>query len=112
MCCRAGFTAASGWDPVTGLGAVSYSQLYRMLNGSLSTEIPEVISSQKDSPMLYFTSQSQAPAASNTQSVVAVIIILGLTVAIVIFGMIIFTRICCRYYCYKVHQIPSTKQPF
>ena len=30
-CCSAGFAAAAGWDPVTGLGSVTYPNLLAML---------------------------------------------------------------------------------
>ena len=29
-CCDAGFEATSGWDPVTGLGSISFTNLYAM----------------------------------------------------------------------------------
>jgi hypothetical protein len=46
VCCGAGFSASSGYDPVTGLGSVSFDNLEAMLNGDA---VVSSSSSSKDS---------------------------------------------------------------
>ena len=39
-CCNAGFYAASGWDPVSGLGSITYSKLLSILAPTVSISPP------------------------------------------------------------------------
>jgi hypothetical protein len=38
LCCTQGFTAITGWDPVTGLGSVNYSKLLTVLGPASNSD--------------------------------------------------------------------------
>lgn len=47
ICCRQGFSATKGWDPVTGLGSLDFSKFYKVFTG---VDLPRPLSQSEESP--------------------------------------------------------------
>lgn len=90
-CCNAGFTAAAGWDPVTGWGSITFENFALMFNSS----VPYVVNVDDDSPV---------PAVAST--VVAIIVVVLVVAAVVAAGVWFFWCTCCRRRSRQPDQVP------
>eukprot|EP01042_Synura_sphagnicola_P007113 gene7113-biopygen7482 len=68
VCCRQGFLAASGWDPVTGFGSVDFTRLYNLLMFSPSPSSSPTVtpSAPTRTPTRTPTAPTSVPSAAPT----------------------------------------------
>lgn len=82
-CCSAGFTSTPGWDPVTGWGSITYSNLALMLNVS-------------------YTSYVEHPYDGSTERLYAIY-------AAIVVGVLVFFSIIAAY-CYSYNPLKLSSQ--
>lgn len=73
-CCNAGFSCVPGWDPVNGLGSITYSNLISML----STNPPTVVPSRMPINNTTSTSNKSGLTKGAVAAITVVFLILGI----------------------------------
>jgi tripeptidyl-peptidase I len=83
-CCKSGFSATKGWDPVTGWGSVNFLQFAKMFG--ITHIVP-------------LGSSPSCPSSSNSNSIIGLSTTIGLTIGLAVAGFIAGAFIyfsCCR----------------
>merc|ERR1719231_262197 len=95
-CCNAGFTADVGWDPVTGLGYLDYSNFFTVFTGvDMVTDI--VIPSESDDDEFRF---QLGFSSRNLGELVGFLIIIG--------GILFSALFCLHRYCNRSTSAPPS----
>jgi hypothetical protein len=103
-CCSSGFAATKGWDPVTGLGSVNFTEFVKIFNPTTTTSIVIVADDDDGEGGGGSSSSTQSTSGSNQlsttdQAVTAVMVIL------------LVIAISTLVYCYR-HRLFGSKDNF